>query len=147
MTLRVTGPSVPIPSLPSLTGTHSRGGSRFGELVAQMRAPRSVPCSQPSSQSLSVSSHPALGTRASSQVSPEPGALTEAGRQLLARVARGERYVENIVQQAVSGRAFTPADLLAIQAQVYRYTQELELVSKVVERGTSTVKTILQQNG
>jgi hypothetical protein len=52
-----------------------------------------------------------------------------------------------VVRQGLAGRAYTPADLLAMQAQVYRYTQELELVSKLVERGTSTVKTILQQNG
>ena len=74
-------------------------------------------------------------------------ALTRAGRELVERVARGERSVERIVRQALSGRDFTPADLLALQAQMYRYTQEIELVSKVVDRGTSGLRTLLQQNG
>lgn len=30
---------------------------------------------------------------------------------------------------------------------MYRYTQEIELVSKVVDRGTSGLRTLLQQNG
>ncbi len=55
--------------------------------------------------------------------------------------------MESVVRQGLSGRAFTPNDLLAMQAQVYRYTQELELVSKLVDRGTNTVKTVLQQGG
>jgi hypothetical protein len=75
--------------------------------------------------------------------STEP--LTEAGRRLLSRISRGERFVEQVVRGAASGAAYTPADLLAIQAQVYRYTQEVELVSKFVDRATNAVKTVLQQ--
>jgi hypothetical protein len=134
MTIRVSGPAVPIPP-PRVPTASATAAPRFGELVAQARAPRTAP--PPPSTPTGNASTPVTGA----------GALTEAGRQLLARVARGERYVENVVRQAVGGRAFTPADLLAMQAQVYRYTQELELVSKLVERGTSTVKTVLQQGG
>jgi len=71
--------------------------------------------------------------------------LTDAGRRLLSRISRGERFVEQVVHGASSGAAYTPADLLAIQAQVYRYTQEVELLSKFVDRATNTVKTVLQQ--
>jgi hypothetical protein len=84
---------------------------------------------------------------ATTAADPSANALTDAGRRILARVARGERYIEQVVRGAAGGTAYTPADLLAIQAQVYRHTQEVELVSKFVDRATSTVKTVLQQGG
>lgn len=71
--------------------------------------------------------------------------LTEAGRRLLARISRGERFVAQVVHGAANGAAYSPADLLAIQAQVYRYTHEVELLSKFVDRATNTVKVVLQQ--
>jgi hypothetical protein len=137
-----TPPVTPLPSTPA-------SGSRFGELVAQLRtggaASPAASAVRPPGGSAPLTPAATPGTRI------EPGAaqpLTELGRQLLARVARGERYMENVVRQGLSGgKTYTNEELLALQAQVYRYTQELELVSKLVDRGTSTVKTVLQQNG
>ena len=37
-----------------------------------------------------------------------------------------------------------PGQLIAIQAGVYRYTQELELASKLVDKATGAVKQTLQ---
>jgi hypothetical protein len=123
-------PAVPRSSLPS---SPASGTGAFGDLVARHRS------SQPASASAAA--------LPMAPAAPHPSVLGDVGRQLLARVARGERSVEAMVHQGLSGRAFTPADLLAMQAQVYRYAQELELVSKLVDRATSTVKTVLQQNG
>jgi hypothetical protein len=108
----------------------------FGDVVRRIR--REAP-SDPTASALSA------GTPGQPQV--EPSVIGEVGRQLLRRVARGEHYIESIVRQGLSGRAFTPGDLLAMQAQAYRYSQEIDLVSKLVDRATSTVKTVLQQNG
>ncbi len=136
MSLRIaavtSGPAVPR----TPPATQGSGSTRFGDLVATARAVAPAPRPAP----------PQIGT-STSGAPPRPFALGDIGRQLLARVGRGERAVESMVRQGLSGRAFTPADLLAMQAQVYRYGQEIELVSKLVERGTSTVKTLLQQNG
>ncbi|MBL8684258.1 MAG: hypothetical protein JNK05_34105 [Myxococcales bacterium] len=126
-------------------GVESQGGARFSEvLAARGQAPQ---------QTTGAPTHataPAHAPSAAAQhaygVAPagtEP--LTEAGRRLLSRISRGERFVEQVVRGASSGAAYTPADLLAIQAQVYRYTQEVELVSKFVDRATNAVKTVLQQ--
>jgi hypothetical protein len=142
MSIRVTNTPVSLPP-PRPLSPDATPSSRFGERLALLRETRTA---TPPTPSAAPTPTPAPAPR--SIPAPTPLApLTEAGRQLLSRVARGERYVENVVRQAVGGRAFTPADLLVMQAQVYRYTQELELVSKLVERGTGTVKTILQQNG
>ena len=45
--------------------------------------------------------------------------------------------------RARRGEAFTPAQLLALQAQVYQYAQQLEVVSRVVDRTIGAVKTTL----
>ena len=41
-------------------------------------------------------------------------------------------------------KSFTPTELLAVQAGVYKFSQELELTSKVVEKATDGVKQTLQ---
>ncbi len=141
MTLRVTQASGQ-PSTVRVTPPVGRSErpARFGDFLDRTASSR-APAVHQGTPSPSVTRMPAAG-RADPM---EP--WSRAGRQLLSRVARGERYVENVIRQALSGRAFTPADLLALQAQVYRYTQELELVSKLVDRAGSSLRTILQQGG
>jgi hypothetical protein len=137
MSIRIQ-PPIAGPAYPrSAPASHTNQGSSFGDHVSRARSVASniAPASRRTTPA------PATNTHAT------PTLLGDVSRQLLTRVARGERYLEGVVRQGLAGRAYTPADLLAMQAQVYRYTQELELVSKLVERGTSTVKTVLQQNG
>ena len=52
--------------------------------------------------------------------------------------------MDKIIKLATSGRTFNPTELLAIQAGVYKFSQELELTSKVVEKATDGVKQTLQ---
>jgi hypothetical protein len=59
-------------------------------------------------------------------------------------IDRGQRMVESVIRSARNGRVFSQEELIAIQAGVYRYTQELELASKLVEKATGAVKTTLQ---
>lgn len=75
---------------------------------------------------------------------PEGPSLARTSSDLLRRVAAGERYMDSVVRQGLNGRAFTNEELLAVQARIYRYTQETELVAKVVDKGTGALKTILQ---
>jgi hypothetical protein len=56
----------------------------------------------------------------------------------------GQNQMESVLREAMSGRKFNPQELLALQAGVYRYAQELELASKVVEKATSGVKDTLK---
>lgn len=85
-------------------------------------------------------------TPASSATPPAPRSesrfaeiLGDAARRLDA----GRREIDAVIAGARRGD-LPPEQLLAIQAGVYRYTQEVELASKVVDRVTNGVKTVLQ---
>ena len=65
-------------------------------------------------------------------------------RDLARSISSGERAVDRVIAQAAVGRDFSAPELIAIQARVYRYTQELELVSKLVDKACAGVKQTLQ---
>ena len=64
--------------------------------------------------------------------------------KVLNSVVSGQDKMSKIIKLATSGRTFNPTELLAIQAGVYKFSQELELTSKVVEKATDGVKQTLQ---
>ena len=59
---------------------------------------------------------------------------------MLQKLIGGQDKMTQIMNMATSGRQFSPAELLAMQAGVYRFSQELELTSKVIEKATSGIK-------
>jgi hypothetical protein len=62
---------------------------------------------------------------------------------MLQNLLSGQDKMNKIMNVALSGRQFSPSDLLAMQAGVYRFTQELDLTSKVVEKATGGIKQTL----
>jgi hypothetical protein len=51
---------------------------------------------------------------------------------------------ERIVADAASGySSLGPAELIALQAGIYRYSEAIELTAKLVDRATSAVRTVL----
>jgi hypothetical protein len=76
----------------------------------------------------------------------EPGkeAMGAGFKKMLGGVVEGQGKLDEIIKLATSGKNFNPQQLLAIQASVYKYSQELELTSKVVEKATSGVKQTMQ---
>jgi hypothetical protein len=44
----------------------------------------------------------------------------------------------------MTGKNFSNSELIALQAGMYKYTQELELTGKVVEKATSGLKDTLK---
>jgi hypothetical protein len=64
--------------------------------------------------------------------------------KVLNSVITGQDKMSKIIKLATSGQSFTPTELLAVQAGVYKFSQELELTSKVVEKATDGVKQTLQ---
>jgi hypothetical protein len=82
---------------------------------------------------------------------PPPHAAHAARVDPLKQVARGidrlrdaQHRLDHILQVAQSGKTFTPAELLALQAQVYQASNEIDLAGKVVDKATGGVKQILQ---
>lgn len=74
----------------------------------------------------------------------EPGAFAEALRDAGRSLTRGERTIERAVHAAHRGKVFSQEELIALQAGVYRYAQELELASKLVDKSTSAVRQTLR---
>jgi len=68
----------------------------------------------------------------------------ETVQNILRSVENGQMQVDKIMDMAMSGREFNPQELFAIQAGVFRFTQELELTGKVIEQATSGIKTTMQ---
>jgi hypothetical protein len=62
----------------------------------------------------------------------------------LDQVGEAQKRLDHILELAESGRSFSPTELLALQAQVYRASQELDLAGKVLEKATGGVKQVLQ---
>ncbi len=60
--------------------------------------------------------------------------------KMLESMVNGQDKMTEIMNMALSGRQFSPPELIAMQAGVYKFTQELELTSKVIEKATSGVK-------
>ena len=70
---------------------------------------------------------------------------SESGlKAMLNQVVEGQGKLDQIIKLATSGKTYGNQELLAIQAAVYKFSQELEMTSKVVEKATSGVKQTMQ---
>ena len=56
----------------------------------------------------------------------------------------GHLRLEKLIQSSASGKKFSNAELLSLQASMYKYTLELDLTSKVVEKATSGIKDVVK---
>jgi hypothetical protein len=65
-------------------------------------------------------------------------------KSILNQVVEGQNKLDQIIKMATSGKTYSNQDLLAIQASVYKFSQELDMTSKVVEKATSGVKQTMQ---
>ncbi len=83
-------------------------------------------------------------TVATAQSTAGKSPALETAAQALDRVSQAQQRMEQVLKLAESGKAFSPAELLALQANVYRASQELDLAGKVVEKATGGIKQVLQ---
>ena len=67
----------------------------------------------------------------------------EAGAWL-GRVAAAQARMDRILALAASGRTFSPAELLSLQAGVAEASQTVDLAGKTLDRVSGAVKTLLQ---
>jgi hypothetical protein len=72
-----------------------------------------------------------------------------AGRfsEVLQDLDRGEKFVDRVIRRAMAGRDFTPEQLIAVQAGVYRHAQQMEAFSKLVDSVTGSVRRTLEAGG
>lgn len=63
---------------------------------------------------------------------------------LLSDIEKGQGLMDKLINGGLSGKSFSNSELLALQAGMYKYTQELELTGKVVEKATTGLKDTLK---
>jgi hypothetical protein len=61
-------------------------------------------------------------------------------RALLERAVGAETRVDALLNAAATGKTFSPGELLALQGAVFRYSQTVEVVSRVADRLVGTIK-------
>jgi hypothetical protein len=88
---------------------------------------------------------PAAGR--TTDAAPAAGEVGEGFKNLVHDLERGERFMNRVERQAARGRDFSPSELIAIQAGVYRYSHQLETFSKLVDRTTSAIRRTLESTG
>ena len=76
--------------------------------------------------------------RARPPAPPAPGASPV--RALLERTLGGEQRVDTLLAAAARGKTFSPSELLALQATVFRYSQAVEVVSRATDKLVGAVK-------
>jgi hypothetical protein len=63
---------------------------------------------------------------------------------VVSELEQGQRRLDTLIDAGVSGRQFSNSELLSLQASMYKYTMELDLTSKVVEKATSGLKDVVK---
>jgi len=59
------------------------------------------------------------------------------------RALRAESEVEALIASAGHGRTFSAAELIALQATVFRYSQTVEVISRATDRLVGAIKQTL----
>ncbi len=86
---------------------------------------------------------PARGEAEPRRAAPAHGPRVDPGAWL-GRVAAAQARMDRILALAASGRTFSPAELLSLQAGVAEASLTVDLAGKVLDRVSGGVKTLLQ---
>jgi len=129
-------PKAPAPVTPSL---HARsrgasGPSPFAAVLGERVGPQPSPAQAPKAAS-PVAALPATSAAKATPV-----------RAMLERMVGAENQVDKLLHAAATGKTFSPAELLALQSTVFRYSQTVEVVSRVADRMVGAIKQTLGTN-
>jgi hypothetical protein len=85
--------------------------------------------------------------RAHARAATAPVAVPpEPARVVLEAVEHARQRLDAVLAAARRGQTFTAQELLAVQADAYRYSQTLEVASRVVEHAAQSVKQAVNTN-
>ena len=75
----------------------------------------------------------------------------QAGEGVFARAMRGLAREIDVGEARAAGASrlssYDTGTLIALQVGIYRYTEAVDLASKIVDRATNAVRTVLQGGG
>ncbi|WP_224372504.1 ATP-dependent helicase HrpB [Hyalangium versicolor] len=63
---------------------------------------------------------------------------------VVSELEQGQLRLDQLIGAGVSGQQLSNSELLSLQASMYKYTMELDLTSKVVEKATSGLKDVVK---
>lgn len=63
---------------------------------------------------------------------------------MVQNIEKGQASLDKLISASLKGKTFSNSELIGLQASMYKYTQELELTGKVVEKATSGLKDTLK---
>jgi hypothetical protein len=93
----------------------------------------------------SAAQSPALESRRAEPESEGEDLSPSAFRRVLEGLGGSIDEGERIVAAAARGySSLDSAELIALQAGIYRYSEAIDLTAKLVDRATSAVRTVLQ---
>jgi hypothetical protein len=87
---------------------------------------------------------PAPAASGASEAHEGPSTFGKVLRGLGHELDRGEGITERAIRGGGAGAGMSPQALIALQAGIYRYSEAVDLVTKLVDRATQAVKTTLQ---
>jgi hypothetical protein len=92
---------------------------------------------------VNVNSGSTSSTLTSQAVEP-PSRATAAMTNMLSSMEKGGGMLDKLINGGLKGAKFSNTELLSLQAGMYKYTQELDLTGKVVDKATSALKDTLK---
>jgi hypothetical protein len=104
-----------------------------------------VSTSDPSGHAIAASEY-LQAARAPSAAAPS-SPFAQVMRDLGHEIDRAETTLRAAVQSMRAGADLGSGRLIAVQMCAYRYSEAIDLVSRVVDRATSGVKTVVQGGG
>lgn len=74
----------------------------------------------------------------------EVSKTTSMVMSMMANLEKGQVNIDKLINGGLSGKSMSNTELLTMQAGMYKYTQELDLCSKVIEKATGGLKDTLK---
>jgi len=124
-------PAAPLPDVSPPVGRRAGAAEKpFASVLVEGKAAGPPPAgSVGAGKPAAVPAHPVV-----------PGPPAGAVRAVFQRALGAEKQVDALLEAAARGRTFSPAQLLAMQATVARYSQTVEVVSRVADRLVGAIK-------
>jgi len=63
---------------------------------------------------------------------------------MMSEMEKGQGLLDRMISGGLHGAKFSNSELLGLQAGMYKYTQELDLTGKVVDKATQALKDTLK---
>lgn len=136
----------------NVQGTQATGAANAATAAQATQATQATQASQAANQvqksgQVDKLRPDAVTTKAAEPVDQKPSTskVAEGLGRMLSDMEKGQGVLDKLINQGLGGsQKLDNNQLLALQAGMYKYTQELELTGKVVEKATTGLKDTLK---